>query len=144
MSDSNNHSRDGDDLWMRTRFGPHSSRLAVIMGHRNFRPLFRFVLILAGLVTSYAFLFQLLMAYEGQQHSIVTGFYWTLSTMSTLGYGDVRFITDPGRMFSIVVLLSGIVFMLVLLPFIFIELFFALDGSTGSRSDTQKCTGGHE
>ena len=124
MSDSNNHSRDGDDLWMRTKFGPHSSRLTVIMGHRNFRPLFRFVLILAGLVTSYAVLFQLLMAYEGQQHSIVTGFYWTLSTMSTLGYGDVRFITDPGRVFSIVVLLSGIVFMLVLLPFIFIELFY--------------------
>jgi len=64
------------------------------------------------------------MAYEGQQHSVVTGFYWTLSTMSTLGYGDVRFITDPGRLFSIVVLLSGIVFMLVLLPFIFIELFY--------------------
>jgi len=124
MSDSNNHSKDGDDLWMRTRFGPHSTRLAVMMGHRNFRPLFRFVLILGGLVTSYAFLFQILMAYEGQQHSVVTGFYWTLSTMSTLGYGDVRFITDPGRLFSIVVLLSGIVFMLVLLPFIFIELFY--------------------
>ena len=124
MSDSNNHSRDGDDLWMRTRFGPRSTRLAVMMGHRNFRALFRFVLILAGLVTSYSFLFQLLMAHEGQQHSMVTGFYWTLSTMSTLGYGDVRFLTDPGRLFSIVVLLSGIVFMLVLLPFIFIELFY--------------------
>ncbi|MFP6804991.1 MAG: NAD-binding protein [Pseudomonadales bacterium] len=124
MSDSNNHSRDGDDLWMRTKFGPRSTRLAVMMGHRNFRALFRFVLILAGLVTSYSFLFQLLMAHEGQQHSMVTGFYWTLSTMSTLGYGDVRFLTDPGRLFSIVVLLSGIVFMLVLLPFIFIELFY--------------------
>lgn len=124
MPDSNNHSRDGDDLWMRTKFGPRSTRLAVMMGHRNFRALFRFVLILAGLVTSYSFLFQLLMAHEGQQHSMVTGFYWTLSTMSTLGYGDVRFLTDPGRLFSIVVLLSGIVFMLVLLPFIFIELFY--------------------
>lgn len=124
MSDSNNHSRDGDDLLMRTKFGPRSTRLAVMMGHRNFRALFRFVLILAGLVTSYSFLFQLFMAHEGQQHSMVTGFYWTLSTMSTLGYGDVRFITDPGRLFSIVVLLSGIVFMLVLLPFIFIELFY--------------------
>jgi voltage-gated potassium channel len=124
MSDSNNHSGDGDDLWMRTRIGSHSTRFAVNMGHRNFRALLRFVLILGGLVTSYAFIFQLLMAYEGQQHSMVTGFYWTLSTMSTLGYGDVRFITDPGRLFSIVVLLSGIVFMLVLLPFIFIELFY--------------------
>lgn len=84
----------------------------------------RFVLILTGLVASFSVLFQILMAYEGQRHSIVTGFYWTLSTMSTLGYGDVSFVTDPGRLFSIVVLLSGIVFMLVLLPFTFIELFY--------------------
>ena len=124
MSDSNNHSRDAGDLWMRTKFGPLSSRLAVLMRHRNFRAMFRFVLILTGLVTTYSILFQLLMTFEGQQHSIVTGFYWTLSTMSTLGYGDVRFFTDPGRLFSIVVLLSGIVFMLVLLPFTFIELFY--------------------
>jgi Trk K+ transport system NAD-binding subunit len=109
---------------MRAKFGPLSTGLAVLMRHRNFRALFRFVLILTGLVTSYSVLFQLLMIYEGQQHSIVTGFYWTLSTMSTLGYGDVRFITDPGRLFSIAVLLSGIVFMLVLLPFTFIELFY--------------------
>jgi voltage-gated potassium channel len=124
MSDSNNHRKDGDSFWIRFKFGPLSTRLTVLMRHRNFPALLRFVLILTGLVTSYSVLFQLLMAYEGQQHSIVTGFYWTLSTMSTLGYGDVRFETDPGRLFSIVVLLSGIVFMLVLLPFTFIELFY--------------------
>lgn len=44
--------------------------------------------------------------------------------MSTLGYGDVVFTSDIGRLFSVVVLLSGIIFMLVLLPFIFIELFY--------------------
>lgn len=92
--------------------------------HRNTRALARFVLILFSLVASYSFVFQLLMAYEGQQHSIITGFYWTLSTMSTLGYGDISFVTDPGRAFSMVVLLSGIIFMLVLLPFTFIELFY--------------------
>jgi Trk K+ transport system NAD-binding subunit len=64
------------------------------------------------------------MSYEGQEHSIVTGFYWTLSTMSTLGYGDIRFVSDMGRVFSILVLLSGIIFMLVLLPFTFIEFFY--------------------
>jgi Trk K+ transport system NAD-binding subunit len=64
------------------------------------------------------------MLYEGQQHSWLTGFYWTLTTMSTLGYGDVAFVTDIGRIFSMVVLLSGIIFMLVLLPFTFIELFY--------------------
>ena len=64
------------------------------------------------------------MAYEGQEHSWITGFYWTLTTMSTLGYGDVSFMTDIGRIFSIIVLMSGIIFMLVLLPFTFIELFY--------------------
>ncbi|MFT7213749.1 MAG: voltage-gated potassium channel [Granulosicoccus sp.] len=94
------------------------------MKRRDFRSLSRFISILSGLVTAFALLFQLLMAYEGQQHSIITGFYWTLSTMSTLGYGDVSFSSDPGRIFSIVVLLSGMIFMLVLLPFTFIELFY--------------------
>jgi Trk K+ transport system NAD-binding subunit len=65
------------------------------------------------------------MAYEGQQHSWFTGIYWTLTTMSTLGFGDVTFATDIGRLFSVVVLVSGVVFMLVLLPFTFIEFFYA-------------------
>ncbi len=85
----------------------------------------RFAGSLLALVCTYAVLFQAIMAYEGQEHSWVTGFYWTLSTMSTLGYGDIAFVTDVGRLYSIVVLLSGIIFMLVLLPFTFIELFYA-------------------
>ena len=44
--------------------------------------------------------------------------------MSTLGYGDISFNSDPGRIFSIVVLLSGMIFLLVLLPSTFIELFY--------------------
>jgi Trk K+ transport system NAD-binding subunit len=98
--------------------------LSQTLKRRNFRALARFVLTLLGLVTIFSVLFQGFMAYEGQQHSWVTGFYWTLSTMSTLGYGDISFITDPGRVFSMVVLLSGIIFMLVLLPSTFIELFY--------------------
>lgn len=90
----------------------------------NVRALLRFMLILLGLVTSFSVIFQAIMAYEGQHHSVVSGFYWTLSTMSTLGYGDISFTTDLGRLFSIGVLLSGIIFMLVLLPFTVIELFY--------------------
>jgi Trk K+ transport system NAD-binding subunit len=44
--------------------------------------------------------------------------------MSTLGFGDITFHTDVGRLFSIIVLLSGTLFMLVLLPFTFIEFFY--------------------
>jgi hypothetical protein len=55
----------------------------------------------------------------------VTGFYWTLTVMSTLGFGDITFASDLGRFFSIVVLLSGIIFLLVMLPFTFIQFFYA-------------------
>ncbi|XOV85556.1 MAG: potassium channel family protein [bacterium] len=103
---------------------PKQSMLRVLQ-QRNLLGLLRFAAVLLGLITLFSAVFQLLMAYEGQQHSWVTGFYWTLSTMSTLGYGDVSFVSDPGRLFSIFVLLSGVIFMLVLLPFTFMELFYA-------------------
>ena len=121
---NNNRARYVDDSRARFKFRSLLARLAALLRNRNFSALLRFVLILAGLVAIYSTAFQLLMAYEGQQHSVVTGFYWTLSTMSTLGYGDIRFLTDLGRVFSILVLLSGIIFLLVLLPFTFIEFFY--------------------
>jgi voltage-gated potassium channel len=118
---------DDKTLWQRfiIRFvDPPVARILRASKKRHFRELFRFFLFLASLVTVYALIFQVLMNIEGQRHSIVTGFYWTLSTMSTLGYGDVSFTSDTGRIFSILVLLSGIIFMLVLLPFTFMELFW--------------------
>ncbi|HDR67649.1 MAG TPA: potassium channel protein, partial [Bacteroidaceae bacterium] len=54
-----------------------------------------------------------------------TGVYWTLTVMTTLGFGDITFQTDIGRLFSIMVLLSGVVFLLTLLPFTFIKFFYA-------------------
>ena len=92
---------------------------------RNIRFLLRFSLVLAILVTVYTILFHVLMVFEGQEHSWITGFYWTLTVMSTLGFGDITFTSDVGRAFSIVVLLSGMVFLLILLPFTFIEFFYA-------------------
>jgi voltage-gated potassium channel len=94
-------------------------------GQRNLRVLGRFLLILAVLVGIYSVLFHYLMAWEGFRYSWVTGVYWTLTVMSTLGFGDITFHSDIGRIFSIVVLLSGTFFMLVLLPFTFIQFFYA-------------------
>ena len=51
------------------------SRLSVSFKQRNFRRLLSYILTLIGLVTSFAVIFQVLMTYEGQQHSVVTGFY---------------------------------------------------------------------
>ncbi|MEA2059015.1 MAG: NAD-binding protein [Thermodesulfobacteriota bacterium] len=87
--------------------------------------LIKFALILAFLFTLFSVLFHVLMVYEGRQYSWITGFYWTLTTMSTLGFGDITFHSDAGRVFSIVVLFSGIVFLLVMLPFTFIQFFYA-------------------
>lgn len=76
------------------------------------------------LVGVYSALFHELMALEGRSFSWTTSIYWTLTVMSTLGFGDITFETDLGRAFSMVVLLSGASFILVLLPFVFIQFVF--------------------
>jgi voltage-gated potassium channel len=93
---------------------------------RNVRALAKYLLFLAGVATLFSVLFHVIMLHwEGQRYSWVTGFYWTLTVMSTLGFGDITFHTDLGRVFSMVVLLSGIVLLLVVLPFTFIRYFYA-------------------
>ena len=54
------------------------------------------------------------MLFEVKEFSWITGFYWTLTVMSTLGFGDITFATDLGRIYSIIVLMSGIVFLLTM------------------------------
>jgi hypothetical protein len=107
-----------------------SSQLGFIVGvgetRTNLATLLKYFLFLLVMVTVYAVLFHLIMvSVEGQQHSWITGFYWTLVVMTTLGFGDITFASDVGRLFSMVVLVSGVVFLLVMLPFLFIRLFYA-------------------
>lgn len=106
---------------------------------RNLRLLARFILLLTGMMTLYAVIFHLLMLQEGQDHSWLTGFYWVLVTMSTLGFGDITFEGDVGRFFSMVVVFSGVVFLLVMLPFTFIEFFYSpwLDAQRRARAPRQ-------
>ena len=92
---------------------------------KNLRSLGALLLVLLSLIVVFSVLFHFLMAHEGQRHSWVTGLYWTLTVMTTLGFGDITFQSDLGRMFSVVVLTTGVAFMLVLLPFTFIEFFYA-------------------
>jgi voltage-gated potassium channel len=107
-----------------------SSQLSVLLppgeSRTNLAALFRYFAFLLALVVIYTVVFHLIMIHvEGQTHSWITGLYWTLVVMTTLGFGDITFTTDIGRLFSIVVLLSGVVFLLVMLPFLFISLFYA-------------------
>ena len=105
------------------------SQMAALVGQANrksnTRLMIRFVMILLALFGIYTVLFHFLMAYEGQKHSWITGLYWTLTVMSTLGFGDITFTSDLGRLFSIIVMLSGVIFMLIVLPFTFIQFFYA-------------------
>ncbi len=92
---------------------------------RNVRSLMKYVAFVCAIVVLYAILFHFVMLHEGKEHSWVTGFYWTLTVMSTLGFGDITFESDLGRLFSILVLVSGIVLLLIVLPFAFIRFFYA-------------------
>lgn len=102
----------------------------------NISLIVKYLFFITVLIAIYSVLFHYIMAAEGQDHSWVTGFYWTIVTMSTLGFGDITFTSDLGRAFSIFVLLSGVVLLLVLLPFIFIKFFFApwMDAQARSRA----------
>ncbi|MFP4391707.1 MAG: potassium channel family protein [Desulfohalobiaceae bacterium] len=92
---------------------------------RNVKVLLKFILVLILLILAYSYIFHHLMALEGKEYSWPTSIYWTLVTMTTLGFGDIIFTTDIGRVFSVVVLISGVVFLLVMLPFTFIQFFYA-------------------
>lgn len=106
-----------------------SSQIALFMqthtARRNMDYLMRFFAMLVGLIIVYSVLFHYIMQHEERSYSWLTGVYWTLTVMSTLGFGDITFTSDLGKFFSIVVLMSGVLLLLVMLPFTFIQLFYA-------------------
>lgn len=107
-----------------------SSQLAALVEgggrmRRRVAPFARYIALLTAFILVYGVLFHVIMAREGQDHSWFTGIYWALTVMSTLGFGDITFQTDLGRAFSSVVLLTGVVMLLIILPFLFIQLVYA-------------------
>jgi len=78
----------------------------------------RYLALFALAVTGFSVLFHVAMALEGREHAWWVGPYWTVSTMTTLGLGDVVFGAWPGQVLSTLVVLTGLVFMLVLLPLV--------------------------
>ncbi len=114
---------------------------------RNLVLLTKFFCFLAVIITIYSVLFHLIMEFEGKHYSWITGLYWTLTVMSTLGFGDITFSSDLGLMFTIFVLLSGIIFLLIMLPFTFIQFFYApwLEAQSKARTPRElpEGTSGH-
>jgi len=105
-----------------------TSQLAYYLSDRDFKRnskiLLKYLVLLGVVIIVFTILFHVIMEIEGQNHSWITGLYWTLTVMSTLGFGDITFTSDLGRFFSIVVLLSGIFMLLIFLPFAFIRHFY--------------------
>ncbi len=114
---------------------------------RNIRMLMKFFLILTTMISIYSVLFHFIMKLENQEFSWITGFYWSLTVMSTLGFGDITFVSDLGKLFSVLVLLSGLILLLIMLPFTFIQFFYApwLEAQTKARAPRElpKGTKGH-
>jgi Trk K+ transport system NAD-binding subunit len=132
---------------MKSLMSVMSATLQSHTSRANLRSLGRLLALLAVLVLLYSVLFHFFMLWEGQRHSWMTGFYWTLTVMTTLGFGDITFHTDLGRSFSLIVLGTGVTFMLILLPFTFIEFFYApwLRAQTAARAPRElpDATHGH-
>lgn len=106
------------------------AQLASLVGdraryRRQFAPFSLYIAVLTGFVLLFGWLFHVIMAWEGQEHTWFTGVYWALTVMSTLGFGDITFHTDLGRVFSSVVLLTGVFLLLIILPFLFIRMVYA-------------------
>jgi len=103
--------------------GSHLAALVAGGGRPRERvaPFVRYVALLIAVVLFFGWLFHVIMAWEGQDHSWFTGIYWAVTVMSTLGFGDITFESDLGRLFSTVVLVTGVVLLLIILPFLFIR-----------------------
>lgn len=107
------------------KFFPVFEFVYVFMSHpqrrRNIMLLVKLMALFVCLVVIFSGLFHVFMAMEGRSYSWMTAIYWTLVVMSTLGFGDITFTSGWGQLFSVVVLLSGTVYLLMLLPFVFIQ-----------------------
>jgi Trk K+ transport system NAD-binding subunit len=90
----------------------------------NLRTLAWLVGLFLAITLVYSVVFHAMMAREGRSYDTLIGFYWTMETMSTLGYGDIVFTSTAGRMFAVLVVTTGIVFLLILLPFAFVQFFY--------------------
>jgi Trk K+ transport system NAD-binding subunit len=106
-----------------------ASELAYFLRGRarqNLKALFLYCAFLLALVLVYAVLFRSLMwQLEGREFSLIAGIYWTITVMTTLGFGDITFHSDLGYIFAALVTVSGVVFLLIVLPFGMISMFLA-------------------
>ncbi|HJH32514.1 MAG TPA: potassium channel protein [Methanosarcinaceae archaeon] len=90
------------------------------------KPIAVYIATVISLTIIYALIFIYLATMEHQTDhaNLLTGVYWVISSMTTVGYGDVTLTSNPGMIFSILVQVSGVVmifgllFPLVVIPWL--------------------------
>lgn len=93
---------------------------------QNLKVLCLYGIFLASLILVYALMFDFLMwRLESRDFSLMASIYWVITVMTTLGFGDITFQSDLGYLFANIVTISGVLFMLIILPFTMISLFLA-------------------
>jgi len=75
------------------------------------RPNLAYKIVALLLLNIYILLFKYIMVLEGQLENAnaITAIYWATTTVATVGYGDVVFTSLMGRVFSILVQITGII-----------------------------------
>ncbi len=69
-----------------------------------------YILVFSFLVLAYSVVFLYLMhRYENMDYDFMTAIYWVIQSVTTVGYGDITFKSTIGHLFSIVVIISGVI-----------------------------------
>ena len=108
------------------------------------RPLRKSLLIYVAatvlLVVVYSLIFIFLMvSAEGRSYTAVDAVYWVITTMTTQGVGDIVFVSSIGRIFAVLVELTGIVlFFAILIPIVVAPVLQSVRASVPTRSKAQE------
>ncbi len=97
--------------------------LEKILSRRNAILVLNLLGMMIILIFIYAVIFIFLARWEGHDYGFVTAIYWIFTTMTTLGLGDIYFESLPGQIFTVIVLVNGVFFILVMVPFLIFQLF---------------------
>jgi voltage-gated potassium channel len=100
------------------------------------KSLFIFLAATALLVVVYSVAFLFLMASaEGRSYSIIDAVYWVIATMTTQGLGDIVFASSVGRIFAVLVMLTGIIlFFAILIPLVVTPVLLSVRRSVPTKS----------
>lgn len=89
-------------------------KISFITGFRKIQhrhPYLAYKITAVFLFIIYVLTFEYLMIFENQPKNanLITAIYWATTTIATVGYGDVVFTSLPGRLFTIIVQVLGII-----------------------------------